>query len=829
MKVTKEVADLLNETFDEAAKAQYEYVTPELLLYKIAEQGPFREAFENCGGDVDRLHQNLRTYLEQNMEPTGTVDRPEMSSGLETVLITAQETADNCGKEVVELAHLVNGFYSLEESYAIYYMEVQGVGKADLLQELAAIYDEIFEQYQERKRLKQRRREEGRGHDSSGGRGRSGETGGEDGRDEYRESQEDGQEPDGRAGKSRRWKKFVTCLNDSLDGVNPLIGREEELERTMQILCRKEKNNPLHIGEPGVGKTAIVYGLARLLSQGKVPKPLEGAKVYSLDLGSLLAGTQYRGDFEKRFREVMEGIGREEKPIVYIDEIHNIVGAGAVNGGSFDVSNMLKPYLAAGDIRFIGATTFEEYKKHFEKSKSLVRRFQNVEIKEPGEADTVKILEGLKKHYESYHGVRYGKGVLEYAVKMSARFINERYLPDKAIDLIDEAGAYRRLHPLPQKTQSVGKGLIDEILSRTCQIPKQVVESDEVQKLGTLEKRLSARVFGQEEAVSQVVNAVKFSRAGLLEEGKPLASLLFVGPTGVGKTEIARSLAEELGIKLIRFDMSEYEEKHAVAKLIGAPAGYVGYEEGGLLTEEIRKNPHAVLLMDEIEKAHPDIYNILLQVMDYATLTDNQGRKADFRNVILIMTSNAGASRVGKVNIGFGERTVKADVIMEEVKKTFQPEFRNRLNRIVVFHPMDDDMAGRIVEKKLGELGAMLEQKKIAFTVSQEAKALLKEKGVSEEYGAREIERVIGSEIKPLLVDEILFGSLKRGGACRLHCREKEFCLEKGGAAAGGKKSAASGGKKSAAAGEKEGAASGKKSAAARKQGGRQPAAGGRR
>lgn len=781
MKVTKEVADILNGAFDTAAREQYEYVTPELLLYKITEQNTFREAFENCGGDADKLQTSLKLYLDQNMEPTGTVERPEMSAGLEAVLITAQETADNCGKEVVELSHLVYGFYSLEESYAIYYMEIQGVAKTELLQELTAIYDEIFERYQERKRQKKKRKEErGHGEELGGGDG--------DSTEEEREDTQENQDGDPREGrepgkKSRRWMKYVTCLNDSLDEVNPLIGREEELERTMQILCRKEKNNPLHIGEPGVGKTAIVYGLARLLKEGQVPEPLQGAKIFSLDLGSLLAGTQYRGDFEKRFREVMDGISREERPIVYIDEIHNIVGAGAVNGGSFDVSNMLKPYLAAGAVRFIGATTFEEYKKHFEKSKSLVRRFQNVEIREPGEEDTVKILEGLKKHYESYHGVRYGKGVLEYAVKMSARFINERYLPDKAIDLIDEAGAYRRLHPLPQKSQSVGKGLIDEILSRTCQIPKQVVESDEVQKLGTLEKRLSARVFGQEEAVGQVVNAVKFSRAGLLEEGKPLASLLFVGPTGVGKTEIARSLANELGIKLIRFDMSEYEEKHAVAKLIGAPAGYVGYEEGGLLTEEIRKNPHAVLLLDEIEKAHPDIYNILLQVMDYATLTDNQGRKADFRNVILIMTSNAGASRIGKVNIGFGERTIKSDVIMEEVKKTFQPEFRNRLNRIVVFNPMDAAMAARIVEKKLGELGLMLKQKKIVFSVSEEAKTLLKEKGISEEYGAREIERVIGSEIKPLLVDEILFGRLKRGGSCRLHCREKNFCLEKGEAA----------------------------------------------
>ncbi len=534
----------------------------------------------------------------------------------------------------------------------------------------------------------------------------------------------------------------------------------------MQILCRKEKNNPLHIGEPGVGKTAITYGLAKLLNENRVPAPLKGAKIFSLDLGSLLAGTQYRGDFEKRFKKVMDSISHEEKPIIYIDEIHNIVGAGAVNGGTFDISNMLKPYLAAGHIRFIGATTYEEYKKHFEKNKSLVRRFQNIEVKEPDISHAVLILEGLKKNYEDYHGVIYGDDVLKYAVEMSAKYMNERYLPDKAIDLIDEAGAYLHLHPFEQERQAVTRDLIDEILSRTCHIPKQMVESDETESLATLKERLTNQVYGQEEAISQVVNAVKFSRAGLLEEGKPMASLLFVGPTGVGKTEIAKSLAKELGIPLIRFDMSEYEEKHTVAKLIGAPAGYVGYEEGGLLTEEIRKTPHAVLLLDEIEKAHPDIYNVLLSVMDYATLTDNQGRKADFRNVIMIMTSNAGASQMGKHGIGFREQDVKTDAIMEEVKRIFQPEFRNRLNKIVTFQGMDENMAKQIVEKKLGELKSLLAKKNVDISYDKKAKELVKNKGISEEFGAREIERVIQSEIKPLLVDEILFGKLKDGGMC---------------------------------------------------------------
>ena len=736
MQVSEEVAGIINAAFSLAINSHFEYVTPELVLYIVCQNKTFAKAFENCGGKIKELDRNLRDYLEEYMEAgsTDSGSTPEFSNGMGNVMSFAWLSAQNSGKNAVELPHIIHVMYELEESYAVYYMRAQGVERPELLQELTIAYDE---------------------------------------RNEEQENTVDDEDT-----QSGFWQQYATCLNDELEGVNPLIGREEELERTMQILCRKEKNNPLHIGEPGVGKTAITYGLARLLNEKQVPAPLMGARIFSLDLGSLLAGTQYRGDFEKRFKKVMDSIGDEDKPIVYIDEIHNIIGAGAVNGGSFDISNMLKPYLAAGHIRFIGATTYEEYKKHFEKNKSLVRRFQNIDIKEPTIQECVQILEGLRKNYEEFHGIRYEDGVLEYAVEISAKFVNERYLPDKAIDLIDEAGAYRRMHPLDQEQQTVSKELIDDILSKTCHIPKQVVENDETESLATLEERLKNRVFGQDEAISQVVNAVKFSKAGLLEEGKPLASLLFVGPTGVGKTEIARSLAEELGIKLIRFDMSEYEEKHAVAKLIGAPAGSVGYEEGGLLTEEIRKNPHAVLLLDEIEKAHPDIYNILLQVMDYATLTDNQGRKADFRNVIVIMTSNAGASRIGKPGIGFLEQDMKADVIMEEVKKIFQPEFRNRLNRIVVFHGMSESMAERIVNKKLGELQKMLSLKNVELIAHAKARKLVKKKGISAEFGAREIERVIQSEIKPLLVDEILFGALKDGGKCELAASDGKFILE---------------------------------------------------
>ena len=761
MQVTREVAEIINSVVVLAKNRHYELVTPELVLYVICGNKIFAEAFEDCGGNISELSEQLEGYFNQYMvsvSPEGNAsadpDRnPEFSAGMGTMLSFAWQSAQGSGKNVVGLMHIIHAMFELEESYAVYYMQLQGIEHAELLQQMTILYEELSAD---------RRAADGR---QTGSRDLAGGT---DGMDTLAEDAQGEEKTD------KVWQQFTVCLNDALEGVNPLIGREDELERTMQILCRKEKNNPLHIGEPGVGKTAITYGLARLIEEDRVPEPLKNAKIFSLDLGSLIAGTQFRGDFEKRFKRVMDSISREEKPIVYIDEIHNIVGAGAVNGGSFDISNMLKPYLAAGSIRFIGATTYEEYKKHFEKSRSLVRRFQNIDIREPGIEDATRILEGLKKSYEKFHGVTYGKGVIAYAVSMSAKYVNERCLPDKAIDLIDEAGAY--LHPLEQKTQTVGKGLIDEILSKTCQIPKQVVEHDEIETLATLEKRLMNRVYGQNEAIAQVVNAVKFSRAGLLEEGKPLASLLFVGPTGVGKTEIARSLADELGVKLIRFDMSEYEEKHAVAKLIGSPAGYVGYEEGGLLTEEIRKNPHAVLLLDEIEKAHPDIYNILLQVMDYAT--DNQGRKADFRNVIVIMTSNAGASRIGRHGIGFMGQDVRADVIMEEVKRIFQPEFRNRLNKIVVFHGMDDTMAGQITEKKLGELQKLLLAKKVELSVDAAAKKLLKRKGISTEFGAREIDRVIQGEIKPLLVDEILFGRLKKGGKCRLAAAEDKFLLQ---------------------------------------------------
>jgi len=740
---TKEVAELLTAAVELAHQRKHEYITPEHLLYCLTENRTFAAAFTRCGGDSQMLKGDLNTYLEETM--SGQDDgEPELTEGMKQLLAGFYQQAESSGKQAVELQHLIHCFLKLEESFGVYFITRQGVDLTELLCQIC---------------------DYGESPEPASSPGSSRITG---------DDSAEGAQPE------KVWKNYAECLNDTAEKENPLIGREKELEQTIRILCRKDKNNPLHIGEPGVGKTAITYGLARLINKNQVPKVLQGARIFSVDLGSMLSGTQFRGDFEKRFKEVMESIRQEPTPIVYFDEIHNIVGAGAVNGGSFDVSNMLKPYLTSGSIRFIGATTYEEYKKHFAKNKSLVRRFQNVDIKEPAPEETVKIMAGLKSRYEKFHSVTYTKGVLEYIVTMSSKYMNERYLPDKAIDLMDEAGAYRQLHPLNQKTQTVSRTLIDQLISETCQIPRQTVEKDEIKQLASLDKRLYRKVFGQNEAIRQVVNAIRFSRAGLLEDNKPLSSLLFVGPTGVGKTEVARSLAAELGIRLLRFDMSEYSEKHSVAKLIGSPAGYVGYEEGGLLTEAVRKNPHAVLLLDEIEKAHSDIYNILLQVMDYATLTDNQGQKADFRNIILIMTSNAGASQVNKLPLGFGNAGDKPDAIMDEVKRIFQPEFRNRLNRIVVFRFMDRNMAAGVVNKKLNELAERLKQKNVVLTFTKSAAEYVLEHGVSNEYGAREIERVINNEVKPLLVDRILFGKLKKGGTCRLDIRDDKLVVSEG-------------------------------------------------
>ena len=545
-----------------------------------------------------------------------------------------------------------------------------------------------------------------------------------------------------------------------------------------RFLCRKEKNNPLHVGEPGVGKTSLAYGLAARIEAREVPERLLDCRIYELDLGTLLAGTQYRGDFEKRLKTIMEGVRNEGRAIIYIDEIHNLIGAGRTGDGSMDASNMLKPYLESGDIRFIGSTTYEEYNRYFARSKGLVRRFQQIDIHEPSIEETIHIVEGLKEKYEEFHGVTYQPDVIPYAVKASVRYISDRFLPDKAIDLVDEAGAYREIHPIPSGEQIVDKTLITDVLARICKVDALAMKEEDTTSLETLHARISAKIYGQEEAVRQVVEAVQMSKAGLLDENKPLASLLFVGPTGVGKTEVAKVLASELGISLQRFDMSEYTEKHTVAKLIGSPAGYVGYEDGGLLTDAIRKTPNCVLLLDEIEKAHPDVFNILLQVMDYAVLTDNKGRKADCRHVVLIMTSNAGAQFARQASIGFSSQITAGEAMLKQVKKTFKPEFINRLSATVVFHDMSRKMASLILDKKLGELSSKLASRQIEMGLSPEARNWLLQRGFLPEYGAREMDRVIASHLKPLLMREILFGSLKSGGKTCIQVDKDQLVLQ---------------------------------------------------
>jgi ATP-dependent Clp protease ATP-binding subunit ClpA len=644
-----------------------------------------------------------------------------ISDAFASTVETAVEAAEHAQAKHISLHHIIYGITKQNESFATYYLESEVGNLHDFLSALQLLIEGNDEYEMD---------------------------------DEY-ESAED------------FVLEYAKLMNEMVGDHHPLIGREQELDRIIRILLRKEKNNPLLLGEPGVGKTSIVYGLTKRIVDGDVPEALKDAKVYSLDVAELVAGTQYRGDFEKRVLEIMDALEELDDPIVFIDEIHNLIGAGGMGSGSMEASNMLKPYLESGKIRFIGATTYDEHKRAFAKNATLSRRFQKVDVKEPSEEEAVAILEGLRGNYEHFHGVKYGKDVLEHAVKLSKNFIGGRFLPDKAIDLIDEAGAYRRMHPLTdQKRQTVGKDVIETVLAEIGNIPKATAEQSEVDRLKDLYERITGKIFGQEEAVRKIVDAIYMSRAGLLAENKPIASFLFVGPTGVGKTEVARVLAREMGVELVRFDMSEYVEKHTVAKLIGSPAGYVGYEDGGLLTDAVRKHPDCVLLLDEIEKAHDDVFNLLLQVMDYGTLSDNKGRKAVFRNVVLIMTSNAGAQFAHQASVGFASSVTAGQAMLKQVKKTFKPEFINRLSSIVVFNDMDHTMAGLILDKKLRELQTMLSAKGVTLKLGDKAREQLLQEGYSKEYGAREMDRVIHNLLKTRLVRDILFGPLKQGGEC---------------------------------------------------------------
>ena len=719
-----------------AISYRHEFITPEHLLSAFLEQSPFANALNMCFCDTQELAFSLENYFTEELEsvPADMDYELEVSTQLNELIQHAYLMIDYSSAEALNVPHLVQSMLQLKDSWACHIL------KEALEEELPEFISQLISRYEEVEE-----------------------------EDDLQTSPQEKSEP---------WRNFVTCLNDCLQDHNPLIGREAELERTIQVLCRKEKNNPLHVGEPGVGKTSLAYGLAARIEAREVPERLLDCRIYELDLGTLLAGTQYRGDFEKRLKTIMEGVRNEGRAIIYIDEIHNLIGAGRTGDGSMDASNMLKPYLESGDIRFIGSTTYEEYNRYFARSKGLVRRFQQIDILEPSIEETIHIVEGLKKKYEEFHGVTYQPDVIPYAIKASVRYISDRFLPDKAIDLVDEAGAYREIHPIPSGEQIVDKTLITDVLARICKVDALAMKEEDTTSLETLHARISAKIYGQEEAVRQVVEAVQMSKAGLLDENKPLASLLFVGPTGVGKTEVAKVLASELGISLQRFDMSEYTEKHTVAKLIGSPAGYVGYEDGGLLTDAIRKTPNCVLLLDEIEKAHPDVFNILLQVMDYAVLTDNKGRKADCRHVVLIMTSNAGAQFARQASIGFSSQITAGEAMLKQVKKTFKPEFINRLSATVVFHDMSREMASLILDKKLGELSSKLAARQIEMELSPEARNWLLQRGFLPEYGAREMDRVIASHLKPLLMREILFGSLKSGGKTCIQVDKDQLVLQ---------------------------------------------------
>ena len=737
MGLTRYMSVLMDDALKQARFFDHEFIMPEHLLLALLRQFSFCQALQEEDVDCMKMHEDLVNWLaKQERVPSSIKYLPEPSSLFKTMFGTACALAVTADRKLVHVTHFVQAMLGLQNSEAAFLL---GKAIGDRQGEFLASVDSFYPL-------------EGDASDT----GIMSDEMDDEYDDDYDE--EERNMPDD-------WHQLVTCISRKVDEHNPLIGREQELDRTIQVLCRAEKNNPLHIGEPGVGKTALVYGLAKLINEDKVPDRLKGARIYSMDIGQMLAGAQYRGDFEKRIKLVMAGAANEGNVIIYIDEIHNIIGAGRGSDGSLDASNMLKQYLEAGDIRFIGSTTYEEYNRYMSKSKSITRRFQQIDIKEPSEEETIKILEGLQYKYNKYHGVTYRKDALEYAVRASAKYISNRCLPDKAIDLIDEAGAYLEVHPVEYRQRSyVTKAIIQQILTKVCKIDAAAIKDENNDSLATLRQRILDKIYGQDKAVDKVVEAVMMAKAGLVDDDKPMASLLFVGPTGVGKTEVAKQLAKELGIELVRFDMSEYTEKHTVAKLIGSPAGYVGYEDGGLLTDAIRKTPNCVLLLDEIEKAHSDIYNILLQVMDYARLTDNKGQKADFRNVILVMTSNAGAQYASQANVGFSGNVTRGEAMLAQVKKTFKPEFINRLSDTVVFNDMDKHMAELILAKKLRQLDAKLAAKGVSITLTDAAREKILEWGFTKEYGAREMDRVIGNRLKPILMKALLFGKLKKAG-----------------------------------------------------------------
>jgi ATP-dependent Clp protease ATP-binding subunit ClpA len=729
--LSSELDICLTEAFQSAREARHEFVTVEHLLLAIVDTPRVRDILRACGADVARLRGDLSDYIDQMTPRLKQSDEREVQQtlGFQRVLQRAVLHVQASGKKEVTAAHVLVAIFSEKHSHAAYLLSMQDVARLDVVNYLSHGLSKVSEERSEK--------------------------------DETNASHEGEREGEG----GTALEKYATNLNKlAMEGrIDPLIGRQLEIERTVEILCRRRKNNPLFVGEAGVGKTAIVEGLARLIVENKVPDILLDCTVYSLDMGALIAGTKYRGDFEKRLKAVVSEIKKNPGSILFIDEIHTVIGAGAASGGVMDASNLIKPALANGELRCIGSTTYTEYRGIFEKDHALARRFQKIDVVEPSVPETIEILKGLRSRFEEHHGVHYTDEALQTAAELAARHINDRQLPDKAIDVIDEAGARLRLKPPAERGTDVTVSMIEEVVARIARIPPKNVSTSDRDLLKNLERNLKLVIFGQDAAISTLGAAIKMSRAGLGDQRKPVGSFLFAGPTGVGKTEVTRQLALALGVELVRFDMSEYMERHTVSRLIGAPPGYVGFDQGGLLTEAITKHPHCVLLLDEIEKAHPEVFNLLLQVMDHGTLTDNNGRKADFRHVIIVMTTNAGAFEMNRPSIGFTQQDSATDS-MEAIRRLFSPEFRNRLDAVIQFGQLDKRTIERVVDKLLVEFEAQLEQKGVQLHVDEAARAWLGEKGYDPKMGARPMARVIQDSIKRPLAEELLFGKLSEGG-----------------------------------------------------------------
>jgi len=742
--LSRELEDSLNDAFKTARNQNHEFMTVEHLLLALMANGGVIEVLKACGADLELLEKDLTAFLDETtpLLPADDERDTQPTLGFQRVLQRAVFHVQSSGKQEVNGLNVLVAIFSEQESQAVYFLKKQDISRLEIVNYISHGISKIEGPSPE--------------HDDAVA--------------EEEPSEEAAATP---------LEQFASNLNElAMAGkIDPLIGRKYEVERTVQILCRRRKNNPLFVGDAGVGKTALAEGLAKRIVDEDVPDVLKDHIIYSLDLGSLLAGTKYRGDFEKRLKAVLKQLKSEENAVLFIDEIHTIIGAGAASGGAMDASNLLKPVLATSELKCIGSTTYQEYRGIFEKDRALARRFQKIDVAEPSVEECVQILSGLKSRFEEHHNVRYTQQALRSAAELSERYINDKHLPDKAIDVIDEAGASQILLPVSKRKKTIGVKDIEAIVAKIARIPAKSVSSDDKEVLRSLENNLKLVIYGQDDAVNSLSSAIKLARSGLAESEKPIASFLFAGPTGVGKTEVTRQLARILGIELIRFDMSEYMEQHTVSRLIGAPPGYVGFDQGGLLTEAVNKNPHAVLLLDEIEKAHPDVFNILLQVMDHGTLTDNNGRKADFRNVIFVMTTNAGADRLSRSSIGFQIQDHSTDA-METIKKVFTPEFRNRLDSIIQFNQLGPDMIGRVVDKFIFEFEAQLEEKGVSLTVDDEARTWIAIKGYDPKMGARPMTRIIQQYVKKPMAEELLFGELTHGGSIHIHVENDELAFK---------------------------------------------------